>query len=279
MQLAHVAIWTTDLERSRDFYITWFEGKSNEKYENPAKGFASYFISFKDGASFEIMQQTDITQPYTHPHIGLTHIAFHVGKKEKVDELTERFRKAGYTIASEPRFTGDGYYEGVILDPDKNPVEIVAYKETEITRALCYPYDLLLSADPEREKIDAYLPSSDCFVAMLGDTIAGVIVVRKQERGVAEIMNIAVDEAFQRRGIARKLLCYVYGRWCKDSQVSRLIVRTGTSAPGPFMLYQQEGFNLMDVQYDYFVKEYKEPIFENGIQCRHQLILEKRIIL
>ena len=48
MQLTHIAIWTNELERSRDFYIKYFNGKSNEKYVNPKKGFASYFVTFKE---------------------------------------------------------------------------------------------------------------------------------------------------------------------------------------------------------------------------------------
>ena len=53
MQLTHIAIWTNELERSRDFYIKYFNGKSNEKYVNPKKGFASYFVTFEGGASLE----------------------------------------------------------------------------------------------------------------------------------------------------------------------------------------------------------------------------------
>ena len=41
MQLTHIAIWTNELERSKDFYVKYFGGKSNEKYVNPKKGFAS----------------------------------------------------------------------------------------------------------------------------------------------------------------------------------------------------------------------------------------------
>lgn len=48
MQLTHIAIWTNELERSRDFYIKYFSGKSNEKYVNPKKGFASYFVTFEE---------------------------------------------------------------------------------------------------------------------------------------------------------------------------------------------------------------------------------------
>lgn len=28
---------------------------------------------------------------------------------------------------------------------------------------------------------------------------------------------------------------------------------------------------------DYFVRNYPEPIWENGVQCRHRLILEKEL--
>ena len=47
-----------------------------------------------------------------------------LGSAELVDELTERLRDAGYTIAGEPRTTGDGYYESVILDPEGNRIEL-----------------------------------------------------------------------------------------------------------------------------------------------------------
>jgi catechol 2,3-dioxygenase-like lactoylglutathione lyase family enzyme len=277
MQLAHIACWTNEPERLRDFYVSYFDGKSNEKYVNPAKGFSSYFVSFKTGASLEIMQRTDIHEACEKPHIGLTHIAFQAASNEEVDSTIERFRQDGYTIYGEPRFTGDGYYEGAILDPDGNIVEIVTYKDITITSASSYPYDLLLLADPDRDTIDQYLPSSDCFIAMSGDAISGVIVVQKQDEDRAEVMNLAVDESFQRRGIARKLLRFVGEQWCVENKIKHLIIRTGTSAPGPLMLYQQEGFDLKKVDYDYFVRNYKDPIWENGVQCKHQLILEKNL--
>lgn len=275
MQLTHVALWTNDLERLRTFYITYFNGKSNEKYVNPLKGFASYFLTFEGGASLEIMQRTDITTVFTKDHIGLTHIAFSAGSKANVDAMIERLRADGMTIKGEPRYTGDGFYEGAALDPDGNLVEIVTHKEVEIARALFYPYDLLLLADPDKDKIDLYLETSDCFVATLGEQITGVVVVQKQSDHSAEIMNLAVSESFQRRGIARKLLQYVSDKWAPKHEVTRLLIRTGTSAPAPFMLYQQEGFDLKEVAYNYFVQHYEEPIFENGVQCRHQLIMEK----
>ena len=116
MQLAHIAIWTNELERSRDFYIKFFNGK----------GFASYFVTFEGGASLEIMQRTDITKETADVFIGLAHFAFSTGSKEKVDAMIEQFRSDGYKIVGEPRITGDGYYEGAVLDPDGNIVEVIA---------------------------------------------------------------------------------------------------------------------------------------------------------
>lgn len=277
MKLTHIAVWTNDLERLRDFYVTWFKGTSNEKYVNSQKGFASYFVHFPEGASLEIMQRMDITQKGNNNTIGLTHFAFQMNSREQVNEMISRFKKGGYTITGEPRFTGDGYYEGSILDPDGNLVELVSFPDVEISRALFYPYDLLLLADPEKEKVDAYLPESECFVAASKEAIVGVIVIKKLSETTAEIMNIAVAEAFQRRGIAKTLLRYIADKWAPEHHVSTLIIRTGTSAPGPFMLYQQEGYDLKEVDFNYFVRNYKEPIYENGVQCKHQLIMEKRL--
>ncbi len=45
--------------------------------------------------------------------IGYHHVAFKLGTKKKVDELTELLQTDGYEIVSGPRHTGDGYYEAV----------------------------------------------------------------------------------------------------------------------------------------------------------------------
>lgn len=126
MYIHHIALWTTQLEELRQFYITYFNGTNNEKYVNPVKGFESYLISFDGGgALIEIMRRTDITSPSDHiPHIGLAHFSISAGSKEAVLELTEHLRHDGFVVTSEPRTTGDGFFESAILDPDGNLVEI-----------------------------------------------------------------------------------------------------------------------------------------------------------
>ena len=109
MKINHIGIWTDQLEKMREFYITFFNGKSNEKYVNQTKGFESYFISFDGLVSIEIMRKTNVKTIKNHPqeeYIGLAHFSFSVGDPTSVDQLTERLRQAGFQILSEPRTTG-----------------------------------------------------------------------------------------------------------------------------------------------------------------------------
>ncbi|MDR3023735.1 VOC family protein [Chryseobacterium sp.] len=129
MKIEHIAIWVRDLEKSKAFYQKYFGAVSNEKYHNRVKNFQSYFLSFDNGCRLEIMTKPELRESknsYESQQYGIIHLAFSVDSKEKVDELTETLRKDGYTVAGEPRTTGDGYYESVILDPENNIIEIVA---------------------------------------------------------------------------------------------------------------------------------------------------------
>jgi len=129
MHIEHLAIWVRDLEEMRAFYLKYFETTSGEKYLNPKTNFIAYFIYFgTDKTRLELMTRPDIApndarRGFT---MGLAHFAISVGGKDKVNALTERLRKDKYTIVSEPRTTGDGYYESVVSDPEGNYVEISA---------------------------------------------------------------------------------------------------------------------------------------------------------
>ena len=62
--------------------------------------------------------------PKTLNRTGYAHIAFSVGSKENVDELTRKISAAGYEVISVPRVTGDGYYESCIVAVEDNQIEI-----------------------------------------------------------------------------------------------------------------------------------------------------------
>lgn len=127
MKIEHLAIWVDDIEKIRQFYVKYFDAVSNEKYTNIKKGFSSYFLKFSDcNTRIELMSRPDIVnEPAKRGFMkGIAHFALSVGNKEAVDRLTEKLRADGYTIEGEPRTTGDGYYESVVLDPEGNYVEI-----------------------------------------------------------------------------------------------------------------------------------------------------------
>ena len=125
MKIEHVALYVNDLEAARIFFVTWLNGRSNDGYHNKTTDFRSYFITFDDGSRLEIMTKpglADLNKPLNRT--GYVHIAFSVGNKEKVDELTEKLRSAGYEVVSDPRITGDGYYESCVVAIEGNQIEI-----------------------------------------------------------------------------------------------------------------------------------------------------------
>ena len=125
MKIEHVAMYVNELEAARDFFVKYLGGTSNDGYQNEKTDFRSYFISFDDGARIELMNKPDMydmEKPLNRT--GFIHIAFSVGSKEKVDELTETFKAAGYDVVSGPRTTGDGYYESCIVGIEGNQIEI-----------------------------------------------------------------------------------------------------------------------------------------------------------
>jgi len=127
MNIAHIAIWTKDLEAMKGFYTRYFKGESNEKYINPKKQFESYFIRFESGAELELMHKQSVDKPLdTEERLGITHIAFKLGSEKAVHSLTETLRSDGFSIVGEPRTSGDGYFESVVLDVEGNRIELVA---------------------------------------------------------------------------------------------------------------------------------------------------------
>ena len=125
MVIEHVAMYVNDLERARDFFVRFLNGRSNDGYHNERTGFRSYFISFDGGARIEIMNKLDMSDERKNLNrTGYAHLAFSTGCKERVDELTEQIRTAGYEVISGPRTTGDGYYETCIVAIEGNQIEL-----------------------------------------------------------------------------------------------------------------------------------------------------------
>jgi ribosomal protein S18 acetylase RimI-like enzyme len=136
-----------------------------------------------------------------------------------------------------------------------------------------YPMELLLLADPEEEAIQAYIARGTCYVAEEDGRLVGVYVLLPTRPGTAEIMNIAVKEGFQGRGIGRALLEHAM-ETSRGQGFRYLDIGTGNSSLEQLRLYQRCGFRIVGVDRNYFIKHYKEPIFENGLQCMDMIRLQ-----
>ena len=125
MKIEHVALYVNDLEKCKDFFLKYFNGKSNNGYHNKTTNFRSYFITFEDATRLELMNKPEMIDDEKNlTRTGFVQIAFSVGSKENVDTLTERLSNDGFKVISGPRTTGDGYYESCILGIEDNQIEI-----------------------------------------------------------------------------------------------------------------------------------------------------------
>jgi lactoylglutathione lyase len=126
MRIEHIAMYVNDLDAARDFFIRYFNAKSNEGYHNKTTNFRSYFLSFDNGSRLEIMNKPTMEDnEKVLARTGYAHIAFSLGSKAAVDRLTEMLKCDGYDVISGPRTTGDGYYESCIIGIEGNQIEIV----------------------------------------------------------------------------------------------------------------------------------------------------------
>ena len=123
MKIAHLALWTTDIDRLGHFWSDMFGARIGERYESARRpGFASRFLTLDDGPSIEIMQGPWIeTAADASERAGYAHVAVSLGSRDAVDRMAALADRRGILV-SPARMTGDGFYEAVLADPDGNLV-------------------------------------------------------------------------------------------------------------------------------------------------------------
>ncbi|TVT43558.1 hypothetical protein FNT36_05590 [Hymenobacter setariae] len=128
MTLEHVALWTPNIERARQFYGDYFGAVATGWYRDPDQQFSAYFLSFASGAQLELIQPTKLLAASRGPIpvVGYAHLAFASDSVATVQALTEQLRRAGYPIISKPGPTAEGSYQSVIADPDGNYIKITS---------------------------------------------------------------------------------------------------------------------------------------------------------
>lgn len=126
MRLAHVALWTLDLDAAAAFWSDYFDAEVGDLYESRNRpGFRSRFVRLPGGGAIEVMTGPWVEAAPPVERAGWDHVAVSLGSETAVDALADRCRAEG-CLLSGPRRTGDGYYEAVIAAPDGTRVEITA---------------------------------------------------------------------------------------------------------------------------------------------------------
>lgn len=138
------------------------------------------------------------------------------------------------------------------------------------------PFDLLLLADPTEEAIKRYIFNSDIYVLEQNDKTIGVCVLQAISCDEIEIKNIAVAANCQGRGFGRLMLRDAAIR-AKEKGFKAIVVGTG-DVSAILRFYRKEGFELFGARENFFVDNYPEPIYEEGIQLKDMVLLRKVLL-
>ncbi len=145
-------------------------------------------------------------------------------------------------------------------------------RELQVTEE--YPIHLFLLADPELAMVESYVYQSKCFVLEENHEVIGAYLLLPTRPKTIELVNIAVITKKQGRGYGKELVKHAV-ETARTLNYQTIEVGTGNSGVQQLSLYQKCGFRIYGVDLDFFTRHYKEPIFENGIQCRDMIRLSQ----
>lgn len=150
------------------------------------------------------------------------------------------------------------------------PTNKLVIKELSLSDKV--PYHLLYLADPSKEAVEDYLKRGTCYLAFLNELLVGEYVLLPTRPFTYELVNLAVDENYQGKGIGKQLVLHAI-KSAKNSNAKVLEVGTGNCGATQLTLYQKCGFSISWIDFDFFTKHYKGKIIENGIECKHMVRL------
>jgi ribosomal protein S18 acetylase RimI-like enzyme len=132
---------------------------------------------------------------------------------------------------------------------------------------------LLLLADPEEAAIQKYIDRCEIFAALEGNMFVGVCAVLPVDEKRCELKNLAVSPAAQRRGYGKQLVEYVFNRY-KD-RYAIMLVGTSDATQDTLRFYKRCGFQYSHTIKNFFIDNYREPVFDGGVQCVDMIVLER----
>lgn len=132
---------------------------------------------------------------------------------------------------------------------------------------------LLLLADEQEDMIDKYIDIGTMYL-LCDNGVKCVCVVTDEGDGILEIKNIATMPNCQGKGYGKTMIDFIVSTY--RGQYSILQVGTGDS-PLTIPFYEKCGFVRSHKLKNFFVDNYKYPIYESGIQLIDMVYLRKNI--
>lgn len=139
------------------------------------------------------------------------------------------------------------------------------------------PMELLLEADPSEKLVRSYCAESRVYAVVTADGTIGVLVLFPLDAAAAEIKNIAVAENARGKGLGEKMISHALAE-ARRLGFRKVLIGTGNSSLGQLALYQKCGFRMVSIDRGFFLRNYPEPIVENGILCEDMVRLEYELI-
>lgn len=133
--------------------------------------------------------------------------------------------------------------------------------------------DLLLLGDEDEKMIDKYLERGEMYI--LDDNgIKAECVVTDEGSKILEIKNIAVSSKFQKQGYGKKLIEFITEKYSENFSV----IQAGTGdSPLTISFYEKCGFRKSHIVKNFFIDNYKNPIYEEGVQLIDMIYLQKNL--
>lgn len=133
--------------------------------------------------------------------------------------------------------------------------------------------DLLLLGDEDEKMIDKYLERGEMYI--LDDNgIKAECVVTDEGNKILEIKNIAVSPKFQKQGYGKKLIEFITEKYSENFSV----IQAGTGdSPLTIPFYEKCGFRKSHIVKNFFIDNYKNPIYEEGVQLIDMIYLQKNL--
>ena len=138
------------------------------------------------------------------------------------------------------------------------------------------PIELLLTADPSENLVKEYLKRGFCYITEEKDQVIGVYVLLPTKEASIELVNLAIAEIYQGKGLGKKLVMHAVEE-ARKLGYKKMEVGTGNSSIGQLALYQKCGFRITHIDKDFFLENYEDEIYENGIQCIDRIRLSQDI--